>query len=78
MQCISIESNGLKTFLAAIALLLGIIFLGVAVVAGVASLSPGGPHVDFSTFFRRVAIIAAPPGILFLGLGWAILAKRDA
>ena len=68
----------MKTFLAAIALLLGAVFLGVAVTAAVASLRPNGPHVDFATFFRWVAVIAAAPGLLFLGLGWAILAKRDA
>jgi len=68
----------MKTFLAAIALLLGVICLGVAVLAAVASLRPGGPHVDLSSLFRIAAIIAALPGLLFLDLGWAIFAKRDA
>jgi hypothetical protein len=69
--------QGMTKFLAGIAIVIGVVFLGVAVAAVPGAFAEPGPHVDLTTMFAVVAAVAGLLGLLFLGLGWAILTKRD-
>ena len=67
----------MKQFLAVIAIVIGVVFLGVAGAAVPGAFAEPGPHIDLTTTFGVVAAVAGLLGLPFLGLGWAILTKRD-
>jgi hypothetical protein len=69
--------RGMKQFLAVIAIVIGVVLSGVAAAAVPGAFAEPGPHVELTTTFGVVAEVAGLLGLLFLGLGWAILTKRD-
>jgi hypothetical protein len=69
--------GGMKSVMAAIAFMIGIPCLLAAGVGVWGALITWGPHVDMSSEARILAAVAGPMGLIFTGLGWSIVSRRD-